>query len=298
MASKGNLEIERRWFLQIDTFNPDFELSDFKSVEIKQWYITTNPVLRLRSQDDKEFVLCVKTRGEKGKNKGVPEMEINLLKEEFETLFLKVDKKRPIFKRRYYIPLSNGLVAEVDIMMDYYTGIIFIEVEFPDKESADKFVPPSWFGEEEVTGKYEYSNSNLYKEMPDFESNNEEDEEECIKMVFGDKFTVFKKFNDEDENDAEFLRDNNNRVKLGSGIFAEEWDECVDYEKSYATIEDGKLIIMVYGIPSFINKQSVINYFKKTLDYRITTGYGEFFETEEGCPICMIVEHNDKEVIV
>ncbi len=164
-SNKENLEIERRWLLHTDTFNPGFELSDFKSVEIKQWYITTNPVLRLRSHDDKEFVLCVKTKGEKGKNKGVPEMEINLSQGEFENLFFKVDKKRPILKQRYYIHLSNGLIAEVDFMKDYYTGIIFIEVEFPDKESADKFVPPSWFGDKEITGNINYSNSTLYKLM-------------------------------------------------------------------------------------------------------------------------------------
>ncbi len=166
-SNKENLEIERRWLLHTDTLKKELVLSNYDSVEIKQWYITTNPVLRLRSHDDKEFVLCVKTKGEEGKNKGVPEMEINLSKEEFDNLFLKVDKKRPILKRRYFIHLSNGFIAELDIMMDYYTGIIFIEVEFPDKESADKFVPPSWFGEKEITGDKDFSNSTFYKLMPD-----------------------------------------------------------------------------------------------------------------------------------
>ncbi len=166
-SNKENLEIERRWLLHTDTFKVDFELSDFKSVEIKQWYITTNPVLRLRSHDDKEFVLCVKTKGEKGKNQGVHEMEINLSKEEFENLFLKVDKKRPILKHRYFVQLPNGLVAEIDFMKDHFTGIIFIEVEFQDKESADKFVAPSWFGEKEITSDKDFSNSNLYNLMPD-----------------------------------------------------------------------------------------------------------------------------------
>lgn len=174
-SNKENLEIERRWLLNVDTFNPGFYLNELTALEIKQWYITTNPVLRLRYQYlrqgsyKEEFVLCVKTKGEKGKNQGVPEMEINLSKEEFENLFLKVDKKRPILKHRYFVQLPNGLVAEIDFMKDHYTGIIFIEVEFPDKESADKFVAPSWFGEKEITGDKDFSNSNLYNLMPDNE---------------------------------------------------------------------------------------------------------------------------------
>lgn len=166
-AKEKNLEIERRWLLKKENFTPGFQILDFNSTNIKQWYITTNPVLRLRSHDDMEFIFCVKTLGEQGKNKGVPEQETSLLREEFDNLFSMVKKKRPISKQRYFVPIHDDFIAEVDFMLDFYDKLIFIEVEFPDKESADNFVPPNWFGENEVTGVNGYSNSTLYTLMPE-----------------------------------------------------------------------------------------------------------------------------------
>ena len=41
-----------------------------------------------------------------------------------------------------------------------FEGLMLAEVEFPDQESADAFVPPDWFGRE-VTFTGEYQNSRL-----------------------------------------------------------------------------------------------------------------------------------------
>jgi len=165
------LEIERRWLLSgskeealaiLEMLESQF--AGCKKTEIKQWYISTNPVVRLRSHDDEEFVLCIKTRG-KGTGKGVPEKESELNKEEFDNLF-KFITKQPVRKTRYYIPLENGFVAELDIFHNYLNGLIIVEVEFKDEESSVVFIPPSWFGNKEITGNKSYSNSVFYSLMP------------------------------------------------------------------------------------------------------------------------------------
>jgi hypothetical protein len=119
-----------------------------------------------------------------------------------------------------------------------------------------------------------------------------------LTMIFGDDNTIFKKFDDEYPEDTDFLKRNDGKVNLSYIGFAEEWSDWVDFEKSYAYIDGGKLYVIVYGLPEQINKKSVEDYFSKTLEQYIKQGYGEFFETEPGCPICMIVERDGKEVIV
>lgn len=116
-------------------------------------------------------------------------------------------------------------------------------------------------------------------------------------MSFGDSETIFSGF-DASEEDKQFLEDNDGRVKLSFIGFAGEWEESVNYDKSYAYIENGKLYVVVFGLPSNLNKDSVKKYFEKTLEHYINSEYGEFFETEPGCPICMKVKRNGKISIV
>lgn len=172
MEISKNIEIERRWLLseaREDSYRVLEMLSnllvDCKKSEIKQWYISLNPVLRLRSHDDSEFVLCVKTKGQHT-GMGTPEKESELSKEEFDNL-MKFIKKNPVRKTRYYIPLENGFTAELDVFYDFILGLIIVEVEFPDEQSAISFIPPDWFGKNEITGKKAYSNAMFYSFMPD-----------------------------------------------------------------------------------------------------------------------------------
>jgi len=125
-------------------------------------------------------------------------------------------------------------------------------------------------------------------------------DEKCLTMVFGDENTIYEKFNTNDDypEDAEWLNKNNHKVNLSGDGFASEWRDWVDYDKSQAFIQDGKLHVNVYGIPDHINHKAVSKSFKGDLDYRLKVGYGEFFETLPGCPICVVVRHNGKEVIV
>lgn len=63
-------------------------------------------------------------------------------------------------KTRYLLPLDNGLTIELDVFDAPYEGLYLAEVEFPDEDSANHFLPPAWFGED-VTFSKTYHNSNL-----------------------------------------------------------------------------------------------------------------------------------------
>ena len=127
----------------------------------------------------------------------------------------------------------------------------------------------------------------------------EDEEGEFFMMSFGDENTIFKTFDYElSEEEKLFLKESNNKVNLSITGFAEEWEDCVDYDKSYAYLEDGKLNVVVYGIQDHISKQEVVEYFGEVLESYMDRGYGEFFETDPGCPICVVVERDGKEVIV
>jgi len=73
-------------------------------------------------------------------------------------------KTIPLTKTRYLIPhrdlLNGGLLIELDKYNQF--DLIVAEVELLDEN--DKFIPPDWFGEE-VTGKKEYSNQYLWKQI-------------------------------------------------------------------------------------------------------------------------------------
>lgn len=65
-----------------------------------------------------------------------------------------------IRKTRTFIDLGRGRTAELDTYHDQLEGLQVVEVEFPDVTSAQRFVPPSWFGEE-VTNNLAYATGTL-----------------------------------------------------------------------------------------------------------------------------------------
>jgi CYTH domain-containing protein len=51
-----------------------------------------------------------------------------------------------IKKRRYLIPLSDGLKIELDIFKERLEGLIIAEIEFKDEEAANNYKTPDWLG--------------------------------------------------------------------------------------------------------------------------------------------------------
>ena len=141
-------EIERKFKIKE---MPDLSAYPYKCLE--QGYLNTNPVVRVRKEDDTYYLTY--------KGKGFLEREeynLPLNKESYEHLVAKADGKI-IKKKRYLIPYENYTI-ELDVFEGALAPLVFAEVEFETVEEVNSFTPPSWFGED-VTNDKNYSNAHL-----------------------------------------------------------------------------------------------------------------------------------------
>ncbi len=146
-----NVEIERKFLVK---YIPN--LDGLKKLYIKQGYISTKPVLRIRQQDEK-YVFTFKGKGDLIRK----EIEEEITKQEFDNLFKKIEGN-PIIKTRYIVKIDNNLKAELDIYEGVLKGFKNVEVEFNSIEQANSFIPPDWFGED-ITKNEKYTNAYLSK---------------------------------------------------------------------------------------------------------------------------------------
>lgn len=159
------MEIERKF---IPTSIPDEFLQD-KCYLLEQAYIQTSPVIRVRQKatiidgnpTDSKYILTVKSSGMMARQ----EFELPLTENEYTELLAKASGNI-ITKRRYVHPITDNLTLELDIFEGIFDGLVIAEIEFPDEETAKKYTPPSFLGEE-VTFDSRYHNSNLSKMSTD-----------------------------------------------------------------------------------------------------------------------------------
>ena len=145
------MEIERKYLIDFLPFEPE----KYPSSLIEQAYLCTNPVVRIRREDE-HFYLTYQSKGLLARE----EYNLPLTKEGYIHLLAKADG-RILTKRRYRIPLENtAYTIELDCFTGHYNGLILAEVEFPTEEEALSFEPPAWFGRD-VTFTGEYQNSRL-----------------------------------------------------------------------------------------------------------------------------------------
>lgn len=144
------MEIERKYLLH----QLPEDLNRCPSHKIEQGYLCTEPVVRIRRQDD-EYWLTYKSKGLMVRE----EYNLPLTSEAYEHLKSKTDGLL-IAKTRYLMPLGNSLTAEVDVFEEEYEGLFLAEVEFSSEEEANAFCPPDWFGPD-VTFSTAYHNSTL-----------------------------------------------------------------------------------------------------------------------------------------
>lgn len=144
------MEIERKFLI---TELPE-NLEQYPFHLIEQGYLCTAPVVRIRKQDE-EYYLTYKSKGMMVRE----EYNLPLTAEAYYHLKQKVDGNL-ISKKRYLIPLTEKLTAELDIFQDALAPLRLAEVEFSSKEEAEAFVPPAWMGED-VTFSHLYHNSYL-----------------------------------------------------------------------------------------------------------------------------------------
>lgn len=158
------MEIERKYAIK----NLPGNLEKYSCKEIEQGYLCHKPTIRIRKMDA-EYILTYKSKlksdqtGKEKEGRAIVsnEVELPLTKEAYVHLRNKTDG-RLIYKKRYYVPLSDGLTAELDIFDGHLKGFVMVEVEFPSEEAADAFIAPEWFGKE-LTGDKRFSNYNLSK---------------------------------------------------------------------------------------------------------------------------------------
>lgn len=161
------MEIERKF--TIKQLPADLDKYPFHHIE--QGYLNTNPVVRVRKEDE-EYYLTYKGSGMMARE----EHNLALNQESYYHLREKVDGNI-ISKKRYLIPLNNpafrkgfptpprdySLTIELDIFDPPFAPIILAEVEFGSKQAAEAFIPPDWFLED-VTYREEYHNSYMSRQ--------------------------------------------------------------------------------------------------------------------------------------
>lgn len=151
------MEIERKFL--IEQKNLPKNLEDYPCQHIEQGYLCTDPVVRIRRQND-TYILTYKSKGLLARE----EYNLPLTQEAYEHLKSKADGI-VLSKKRYVIPERDGLSIELDVFLAPYEGLLLAEVEFPSEEAAKSYVPPAWFGED-VTYSTKYHNSTLSKGRP------------------------------------------------------------------------------------------------------------------------------------
>lgn len=162
------MEIERKFLIKALPEN----LSDYPCLEIEQGYLNTNPVIRIRKQNDQYF-LTYKGKGMLARE----EYNLPLNAESYAHLRDKCDGNI-ISKKRYLIPLPTpafttdcpaalipeSLTIELDVFNAPFVPLNMAEVEFATLEAATAFIPPNWFSED-VTNNPEYHNSNMSRRI-------------------------------------------------------------------------------------------------------------------------------------
>lgn len=147
------MEIERKFLVNS---LPD-NLTSFPCRVIEQGYLCTDPVIRIR-RDNEKYELTYKSKGLMSRQ----EYNLPLNEKAYRHLLAKIDG-RLIKKKRYMIPAEDSLTIELDIFEGSLSPLVLAEVEFPDEETALSFTVPEWFGED-VTFSGKYHNSSLSQE--------------------------------------------------------------------------------------------------------------------------------------
>ena len=160
------MEIERKFTVK----SLPEHLEQYPFHHIEQAYLNTDPVIRIRKQDD-SYYLTYKGKGLMAReeyNLPLNEQSYYHLKEKADgnviskkRFLIPID--RPEFKSDYKASIDHiGLTIELDIFDAPFENLIIAEVEFPSQEMAETFIPVDWFSED-VTNNREYHNSNLSK---------------------------------------------------------------------------------------------------------------------------------------
>lgn len=148
------MEIERQFLItDLPPLPPVYDI-------LRQGYVAVLPEIRIRQVGNSHFTLTVK----RGAGLVREEWETEISQHEFVSLAERLmPRTRMIEKRRYSIPLPDGLTAELHVHEGHLAGFNYAEVEFSTEAEANGFEPPAWFGRE-VTEDARFSYGTLARE--------------------------------------------------------------------------------------------------------------------------------------
>lgn len=149
-----NLEIERKFLLDINNIPYDF--SKLKKKTIEQGYIICKPEIRVRSVAGEQCFMTIK--GETEDPEVRKEIEFKISEEAYNLLMNRNDIHK-INKNRYFVEEGSN-TYEIDIFEGKLKGLACLEVEFANKMEADNFIVPSWI-KKEITNDKRYKNCEL-----------------------------------------------------------------------------------------------------------------------------------------
>ena len=143
-------EIERKFLVD------EMPRAESGRTEIEQGYLAVDEQaeVRLRRAGDELFLTAKTGHGEVRQ-----EVEVTIGPGPFDELWTLTAGRR-VHKVRHYVPLGDGLRAEVDVYGDELDGLRTAEIEFESREEADRFAVPQWLGKE-LTGDPRYANQSL-----------------------------------------------------------------------------------------------------------------------------------------
>jgi len=151
-----NLEIERKFLVDMNKVPYDFSALDNKKIE--QGYILHDPEIRVREVSSEAYFMTIKSSTEDPIVRN--EVEFKISKE----AYIKLMERNDVYKinKTRYIVFENNSKYEIDVYGGRLTGLACLEVEFNSKEEADAFLPPYWV-KKEVTEDIRYRNGFLAK---------------------------------------------------------------------------------------------------------------------------------------
>jgi CYTH domain-containing protein/CHAD domain-containing protein len=143
-------EIERKFLVA------EMPRAESGATTIEQGYLALDAAAEVRLRRiDGELLLTAKV----GHGEVREEVEVPIEPGAFEALWALTAGRR-VRKVRHYVPLGEGLRAEIDVYDGELDGLRTAEIEFESTARAEAFVPPPWLGAE-LTGDERYANQTL-----------------------------------------------------------------------------------------------------------------------------------------
>lgn len=149
-VQKLNIELEKVWLVKELPEN----VNKYRKSNITQAYLDNYTDesginikhARIRKKDD-EYSLTIKYfAGSKAETGQLIEKTELITKDKYISLIKQAKSK--VVKIRTYIPLDNGLTAELDQYQNNLKGLNVVEVEFPSLSLLKTFKLPDWFSKE------------------------------------------------------------------------------------------------------------------------------------------------------